>query len=58
MLLVKRNKNIYSLGVGISTVLEILGHFIRGNLTNMYGHDLIDTKQEYIWFRRGDLKSK
>jgi hypothetical protein len=28
MFLDKRNKNIYGLGVGISTVFEVLGHFL------------------------------
>jgi hypothetical protein len=36
-----RNKNTYGLGMGISMVFEILGHFLfRGDGTTMYGHDL------------------
>jgi hypothetical protein len=31
----------YGLGVGISTVFEILGHFLfKGDRTTPYGHDL------------------
>jgi hypothetical protein len=34
MLLDTRNKNIYGLGVGISTVFKILGHFLfKGDKT-------------------------
>jgi hypothetical protein len=36
-----RNKNMYGLGVGISTVFEILGHFLfREDRTTPYDHDL------------------
>jgi hypothetical protein len=43
MLLDIRNKNIYGLGVGISTVFEIFGHFLyqeRGERITPYGYDL------------------
>jgi hypothetical protein len=41
MLLDTRNKNIYSLGVGILVVFEILRHFLfKGDGTTMYCHDL------------------
>jgi hypothetical protein len=34
-------KNVYGLGVGISTVFVILGHFLcQGDRTTSYGHDL------------------
>jgi hypothetical protein len=36
-----KNKNKDGLGVGISMVLEISGHFVfKGDGTTMYGHDL------------------
>jgi hypothetical protein len=44
LLLDIRNKNMYGLGMGISVVFEIFGHFLfkggEGGGTNLYGHDL------------------
>jgi hypothetical protein len=53
------------LGVGISTVFEISGHFLfKGDRTILYGHYLyipsdvpLHKEQEYIKFRGGDLNS-
>jgi hypothetical protein len=41
MFLDTRNKNRYGFGVGISTVFEIVGHFLfQGGWDHPYGHDL------------------
>jgi hypothetical protein len=41
MLLDTRNKNIYGLGLGISTVFKIFGDFLlRGDGITPYGRDL------------------
>jgi hypothetical protein len=41
MVLETRNKNMYGLGVGISTVFENFGHFLfNGDGTTPYDHDL------------------
>jgi hypothetical protein len=48
----------YGLGVGISTVFEILWYFLSLERTKMNGHDLQIircswyNRQEYIWFSR------
>jgi hypothetical protein len=40
LLLDTRNKNIYGLGMGISTVFEIFGHFLyQGDRINQVGYD-------------------
>jgi hypothetical protein len=42
MLLDTKTKNMYGVGVGISTVFEIFGHFLfKGDVlrTTLYGHD-------------------
>jgi hypothetical protein len=47
MLFDTRNKNIYGLGVGISTGFEKLGHFLfkgGGGETSMYDNDIHTTK--------------
>jgi hypothetical protein len=54
----------HGLGVGISTVFEIFGHFLYQGRTGSL-HMVINFtpssatwhKQEYIWFRGGDLNS-
>jgi hypothetical protein len=59
----KRNKNIYGLWMGISTVFKILKHFrFKGDETIQYGHDqhtikcsLTQRTNIYIWFKGGDL---
>jgi hypothetical protein len=65
MTLNTRNKNIYGLWVGISTVFNILEHLrIKGEgslrmVMTTYKWMLLDTKNKtvIIWFRGGDLKS-
>jgi hypothetical protein len=55
MLLVKRNKNIYGLGVGISTVFKKYGHFLFKGVEwdHHRSHDLHTIRsyltQEYIY---------
>jgi hypothetical protein len=42
-----RNKNVYGLWVGISTVFNILEHLqIKGDRTTPYGHDLYIPSEE------------
>jgi hypothetical protein len=60
MLLDTTNKNIYGIGVGISMVFEILGHFLfKGAPYTVMIYIQSDAtsykKQIYIWFRGGDL---
>jgi hypothetical protein len=59
-----RNNNIYGLGVRISMVFEIFGHFlfkVVGPPCTVMTYIPLDAtwhnKQEYIWFRSGDLNS-
>jgi hypothetical protein len=61
------NKNIYGLGVGISTVFEIFSNFpFLGGGVNSMGHDLHTIEctlaqgtriYTCTWFRGGDLNS-
>jgi hypothetical protein len=63
LLLDTRNKNIYSLGVGISTVFKIFSYFnflgvglISGVMTYItIGYSLTKGTRIYIWLRSGDL---
>jgi hypothetical protein len=48
MFLDTRNKNMYRLGVGISMIFKILGHFLfKGDGSIPYGHDLYICKNIY-----------
>ena len=62
MLLNARNKNIYGLGVGISTVFKIFSYFPfkgAGLTPGVMTYIPLDApqhkEQEYIWFRGRDL---
>jgi hypothetical protein len=62
MLLDTRNCNICGLEVGISMVFEIIRHFLfeglgDGTTIQILSDGTWHKKQEYIWFREGDLNS-
>jgi hypothetical protein len=49
MLLDTRNKSIYGVGVGISILFEIFGHFLfKRDRRNPYGHDLHTVRCYFI----------
>jgi hypothetical protein len=58
MFLDTRNKSMYGLGVGISTVFEILGHFLfEGDKTIKYGHNLHIYHQMFLNTRNKNIFS-